>query len=279
MQRKIIRIDRQRCNGCGLCAEGCPEGAIKIIDGKAEVVNEFFCDGLGACIGTCPEGAISIEEREAQPYNEREVIKNIARQGMEFIKNHLHHLKEHDQLEYLKEALEFLKEKNMKVPMDEPLPVPACGCPGSKTIDLRHAPKESNVPAGELNPELQNWPIQLQLVNPNAPYFKNAELVIAADCAPFAYPDFHRRLLKGKLLIIFCPKLDKTLDLYIDKLTEIIKNNNIKSISVVHMEVPCCFGLVKIVKEAVKVSQMPVTVKEYTVSIKGNIINPIPGNV
>jgi NAD-dependent dihydropyrimidine dehydrogenase PreA subunit len=261
MKRKIISIDEEKCNGCGVCASGCPEGALQIIDGKARLVNELFCDGLGACIGTCPQGAITIEERDVEAYDEEKVMENIVKHGKETILAHLKHLKEHSQKEYLSQALEYLKRKKIAVAFDREKGPAECGCPGSKTTDLRQSPSA-----------LGNWPIQLQLLTPLAPYFQNADLVIAADCVPFSYANFHSRFLTGKILIVFCPKLDKVTEAYVEKLSELFKHNEIKSLSLVHMEVPCCFGLVKIVEEAIRASGKNILTKEYTISIKGEII-------
>ncbi len=272
MKRKIIRIDEEKCNGCGLCASGCPEGAIQIIEGKARLVNEFFCDGLGACIGTCPQGAITIEEREANKYEEKKVMANIVKQGKNTIKSHLEHLKNHGQTEYLKEALDFLKEKHIDAGFAENKKSRECGCPGSQIMTLKRESKHKESQEVTNPSELQNWPIQLKLVTPLAPFFNNAELVIAADCVAFTYANFHSRFLKGKMLINLCPKLDQDQELYVEKLAQIFKHNNIKSVTLVHMEVPCCFGLVSIVKEAIKNSGKNITVTEYTVPIKGEII-------
>ena len=260
MKRKIITIDEEKCNGCGNCAGGCPEGAIQIIDGKARLINDLFCDGLGACIGTCPQGAITIEEREARPYSEKETMGNIVKHGSQTIQAHLKHLAGHGQQQYLREALEYLREKNIKVDLPDLRP-------HTKKDTSPHQPSASY---GES--QLQNWPVQLQLLNPAAPYFQNAELVIAADCSSFAYADFHQRFLQGKILIILCPKLDRVLEEYIEKLSELFKLNTIKSLSLVHMEVPCCFGLVKIVEEAIARSGKQITVKEYTISINGEVV-------
>jgi len=199
-------------------------------------------------------------------------MENISRQGIETIQAHLKHLAEHGEKAYLQQALEFLREKNIKVEFP-PAKNSECGCPGSKAMDLR-SPGQKNKPADSvgLDSQLQNWPIQLKLISPIAPYFNNAELVIAAGCAPFAYADFHRRFLSGKILINFCPKLDADLELYVEKLTNILKHNEIKSITLVHMEVPCCFGLIKIVEQAIRNSGKNIITKEYTISIKGEII-------
>ena len=201
MKRKIIQIDHELCNGCGLCLPNCPEGALQLIDGKARLVSDLFCDGLGACIGTCPQAAITIEERDAQPYDEKETMGNIVKHGAPTIQAHLKHLAEHGQHEYLQQALGYLREKNIKVDFK---PMGACACPGSKMMDMRAAPTarpSTQAPGGlagrQQESQLQNWPVQLQLLNPAAPYFQNAELVIAADCTAFAHADFHQRFLPG----------------------------------------------------------------------------------
>jgi NAD-dependent dihydropyrimidine dehydrogenase PreA subunit len=277
MKRKVIHIDEEKCNGCGLCIPDCPEGALQIIDDKARLVSDLLCDGLGACIGTCPQEAISIEEREAEPYDERKVMENMVKAGEGTIKAHLIHLREHGQHEYLHEAIQFLREKGIPVPLGdmpagEQAPA-ACGCPGSKMMDFREEETvESGSSAVTAKSALRQWPVQLQLLSPYAPYFKDADLVIAADCVPFSYPNFHDRFLKGKALIIFCPKLDTVIEEYIDKLAEIIRANNIKSITMVHMEVPCCFGLNRIVEEALKRSGKNIVIKDYTISIKGEVV-------
>jgi NAD-dependent dihydropyrimidine dehydrogenase PreA subunit len=270
MKRDIIRINNEKCTGCGSCVTGCPEGALQLIDGKARVVSDLFCDGLGACIGDCPEGAIDIETREAEPYDEHTAIEKIAKAGPNVIKAHLQHLKNHGQKDLVNEAIDFLEECNIEIPDYEGEKM-ACGCPGSMALDLRRSdnqPHEQGISTSELG----NWPIQLQLLNPNAPYLKNAELLLAADCAPFAYANFHQRFMKGKVLIIFCPKLDKTIEEYVDKLSEIFQKQDIKSISIVHMEVPCCSGIEIIVKSALEKAQKNVIIKDYTVSINGEII-------
>jgi ferredoxin len=271
MERDIIKINEEKCTGCGNCITGCPEGALQIIDGKARLVSDLFCDGLGACIGDCPEGAIEVERREAEPYDEHEVMGNIVKAGPNVIKAHLQHLQEHGQDELVNQAIDYLEANNIEVPDYEEKPL-ACGCPGSMVQDLSQNRMESKSEPQIFTAELKNWPVQLQLLNPNAPYFKNADLLIAADCAPFAYANFHQRFLKDKILIILCPKLDKTIDQYVDKLAQIFEKQDIKSISIVHMEVPCCGGIEIIVKRALEKAQKNIIIKDYTISINGEII-------
>ncbi|MFH0917672.1 MAG: 4Fe-4S binding protein [Candidatus Omnitrophota bacterium] len=272
-RRKIITIDENKCNGCALCIPNCPEGAIQIIDQKARLISDLFCDGLGACLGHCPQGAITIEEREAQAYDEDQVMANIVKQGPNVIKAHLKHLQEHQELVYLKQAMDFLKKNKINITLKQ-----ACnhgansagGCPGSRPVDLRKPQATRN--AGVSLPqesELAQWPVQLHLVPAQAPYFEDADLLIAADCVPFAYANFHQDLLKGKILLVGCPKLDD-LSLYQDKLGQIFRNNNIKSVTYAHMEVPCCFGLLPIIKEAIKGAGKNIPFSDITITIKGD---------
>lgn len=266
MKRSIIRIDETKCDGCGLCVPACHEGAIKIIDGKARLAADALCDGLGACLGECPKGAITIEEREAVEYNELEALENIMKEGSVAVQAHLKHLADHGQTAYLEQAKEHLYKKETQKPM-------ACGCPGTMAQTIQRTPVA--IPEGASAPaasQLQQWPVQLKLLNPHAPYFKDAELVVAADCVAFAYGDFHRRFLKGKVLVVFCPKLDEGLDGYVDKLSLIFQSNNIRSVSICRMEVPCCGGTGRIVEEALKRSGKNIIIKEYTISLRGEII-------
>lgn len=270
-KRKIIKIDLDKCNGCGLCIPNCPEGALKVIDGKARLISDLFCDGLGACIGHCPEGAISIEEREAGAYDEKKVMENIVRQGPNVISAHLDRLRDHGETEYLNEALGYLKEHKTKVSQTEGHSAGAHhACPGSKVIDFgdKKSRKGKEEDGLHLNSELRQWPVQIMLVPPNAPYFNGAELLVAADCVPFAYADFHKELLKGKILLVGCPKLDD-LELYGEKIREIIKNNTIRSVTYAHMEVPCCSGLVAVIKDAITAASKKIPFKEVVIGIKG----------
>ncbi|NQT46270.1 MAG: 4Fe-4S binding protein [Candidatus Omnitrophica bacterium] len=269
-KRKIIKIDDKKCNGCSLCIPNCPEGALQVIDGKARLISDLFCDGLGACIGHCPEGAITIEEREAEAYSETKVMENIVKQGENTIKAHLEHLKEHGEHSLLKEAVEFLKERNFEVPKLGGHMHGHGACPGSKVIDFAKEDKgDSTGPAPKVPSQLRQWPVQIMLVPPNAPYFNGADILIAADCVPFAYGDFHNVLLKGKILLIGCPKLDDV-GFYTEKLTQIFKDNDVKSVTCAHMEVPCCFGMVQITKEALKASGKDIPLEEIAIGIKGD---------
>lgn len=268
MKRDIITIDEEKCNGCGQCIGGCPEGALQIIEGKARLVNDLFCDGLGACIGNCPQGAIKVENKEAEPYDEYKTMENIAKGGEKVIQAHLKHLKDHGQKEYLDQALEYLKQRSLLIPDFEAKTACNCASMMSKTISRENKPQASV----NIQPELNNWPIQLMLMNPDAPYFENADLLVCADCVPFSYPNFHQKFLKEKVLMTFCPKLDKTIDIYVEKLAHIFKTKNIQSISIVHMEVPCCSGIEIIVKRALESAQKVITLKDYTISISGEIV-------
>ena len=301
MKRKIISIDEKKCTGCGQCIPDCPEGALQMIDGKARLVSDLFCDGLGACIGTCPEGAISVIEREAEPYDETKVIAGIMKQGTPVIKAHLEHLASHEQVEYYNDAIEFLIENGIPIPDHEPPvakkpapfgtrstrkhppavchagphePNPFTGCPGAAARDIPrkvpHAGPTQPVP-GSSSSELRQWPVQLALLNPAAAYFKDADLLVSADCAPFAFAGFHEDLLKGKILIIFCPKLDADIDGYISKLAAIFSMHAIRSVTVIRMEVPCCGGLRYVVEKAMEKAGKKILLEEKTVMIDGKL--------
>lgn len=268
MKRDIITIDEEKCNGCGECIPGCPEGALKIIDGKAKLANEVFCDGLGACIKKCPRDAIKIEQKEVEEYDEYKTMENISKHGDNAIQEHLRHLEHHNQKEYLDQAIEYLEQKSLLIP--DYKEKTQCNCPSTMSKLINR--DDNSATAVMVKPQLKNWPIQLSLMNPDAPYFENADLLISADCVPFSYPNFQERFLKDKILIMFCPKLDKNLDTYIQKLTHIFETKNIQSISIVHMEVPCCSGVEIIVKKAIENAQKLITIKDYTVSISGEIV-------
>lgn len=232
MIRKVIKIDEEKCNGCGICANACHEGAISIIDGKARLTRDDYCDGMGDCLPTCPTGAISFELREAAEYDRKAVEENMKKK-----KTVLHG-----------------------------------GCPGSR-IHIMNT--ENDTPAsditGEIKSQLKNWPVQIKLAPLSAPYFDGAKLLVAADCSAFTYADFHRKIMRGKVTLIGCPKLDG-ID-YSEKLAEIIKNNNIESVTIVRMEVPCCGGIETVVKKALQASGKFIPWQVITVSIDGKILD------
>ncbi len=283
MKRQIIRIDDEKCNGCGLCIPNCPEGALRIIDGKARLVGDLLCDGLGACIGHCPEGAITIETREAERYDERTVMANVASQGPGVVLAHLQHLQEHGEWHDLDEALAYCSENGIAVPDEftvsqrqagHPLHAAhAGGCPGSRIMNFDSAAACDGSPAPAGAPSrLRHWPVQITLVPPTAPFLEGAHLLIAADCVPFAYADFHEELLRGKVCLVGCPKLDDA-EAYIEKLSDMFRRNDIRSITVAHMEVPCCFGMVKLVDAAMERSGKRIPVETRMIGVKGNQIN------
>jgi len=276
MRRKIITIDEEKCNGCGVCAADCPEGALQVIDGKARLVGDLLCDGLGACMGSCPEDAITIEEREAEEYNEIEVMKNIVPQGRNVILAHLEHLKKHYQTRFLHQAISFLREQKIDVDLPRELTSPepaAAQCPSSRN----HAfPALHNVAHDEKVPsQLTHWPVQLHLVSPTAPQYQDSDLLIAADCVAYALGDFHNEL-RGKTLAIACPKLDVRQETYIEKLTAFIDQARVKSIRVMIMQVPCCSGLLRHVVEAASRARRRVPVNCVIVGIRGEILSETP---
>ena len=253
IKREIIRIDEEKCDGCGLCIPSCPEGALQIIEGKAKLVKESFCDGLGACLGDCPQGALTITEVEVEGYDEEGVIAHIKEESPELLEKHLAHLKAH---------ADELPEHHSHAGITS--------CPSAQMLHW-----EGKEEAGEekvrTSSELRQWPIQFHLVPPGAPYFKNADLALVADCVPFAYADFHADFLKGQAIAIGCPKLDD-IDAYVDKLTQILGSSDIKSLKILHMEVPCCYGLVHIAREALRKSGKALPFESIIIGIKGEVL-------
>lgn len=241
MIRKIVHIDEEKCNGCGLCVDACHEGALQLIDGKAKLVSESYCDGLGDCLPECPTGAITIEEREAEAYDEEAVKKNME------------------------------DRKTAKEAAEDTLP---CGCPGTqaRTIhrDTENAAAANAAAAVPAESQLRQWPCQIKLVPVNAPYLDNAHLLVAADCTAYAYAGIHNDFMRGKITLIGCPKLD-SVD-YSEKLTEILKAHKINSITVLRMEVPCCSGLVNAVKKALIDSNTMIPWRVVTISTDGKVI-------
>lgn len=325
-KRTVIEIDEDLCDGCGLCATGCHEGALQIIDGKARMIGESLCDGLGACIGECPRGAITVIEREAEDYDEHRVIDHILPNGTATVAAHLKHLRDHGQDTWLAQGIEALKEKCVVIPgfesVSESKPAPAKqpaqpvqpafaplggvrmvnnsmsgGCPGSAARSFGHSASAgisagpSGTPAasggcspvipgpgatrqaapagGGLASRLEQWPIQLHLINPRAPYFNGADLLIAADCTAFACGAFHQTLLAGKKLIIACPKLDSGKEIYLDKIRALVEDAGVASITLAIMEVPCCGGLKRILDEALATTSRQVPVSTVVVGVEG----------
>lgn len=263
MIRKIITINEEKCDGCGLCIPNCAEGALQIIDGKARLISDLFCDGLGACLGHCPQEAITVIEREAEDYNERLVMDNMIPQGHNVIKAHLKHLLDHNELRYLNEAIEYLKQKNMSIPLDDQT---------LAKISIKNEIHSSNTRTVVENVELENWPIQLHLISPMANNFVDSDVLLTADCVGYANNNFHAEFLKGKNLIIACPKLDSGKDVYLNKLIALIDSAKINSLTVAIMQVPCCNGLFQLAKQAVTAAQRKIPLTVIVVSIKGEIL-------
>ncbi|MFO7820709.1 MAG: 4Fe-4S dicluster domain-containing protein, partial [Lentisphaeria bacterium] len=252
MKRKIIKIDKEKCDGCGLCVPACHEGALQIVDGKATLVKDSYCDGLGDCLGECPQGAISFEMREADAYDEQAVQERLQQQTAE------------------------------KSGDESGLPKPGGGCPGLAAFSFDDEDDEAASPSEELESEaeadsaLRQWPVQLKLVPVEAPYWQEADLLVAADCVPTAYGGFHSKLLDGKRLVIACPKLDDTAG-YVDKLAAILSRNDIKSLTVAIMEVPCCGGLERKVREALSRSGKDIPLNILEIGVHGDLREK-PGN-
>ncbi len=283
MKRSIIQIDETKCNGCEECIPNCPEGAIQVIDGKARLISDLLCDGLGACLGHCPQGAITIIERQAQAYDERKVMANMVKQGANVIKAHLMHLRDHGQLEFLSQALSYLKENGIDNPMAAEHKDKAggfsghhAGCPGAKMFDFRQAePTETGVtkaPHAKAKSQLRQWPIQMHLISPLAPYYKGADVVLAADCVAYALCDFHDGFLKGKALAIACPKLDEGQDVYVQKIKAWFEEAKINTLTVLIMQVPCCGALLGLAQQALVLSKRKVPIKCAVVSLQGEIL-------
>lgn len=277
MLRNIITIDEEKCDGCGDCVTGCVEGALQIIDGKARLISEMYCDGLGACIGNCHVNAISVVQKECEAYDEIKTLHNIMPHGRATVIAHLKHLLKHGELKYLDIGLEYLKNTDLAITKEEliepktpsePKTVQAvtakassCGCSDMSCSDDA---EESN---------LTNWPIQMHLVNPMSDMFAGKDILIAADCVPFAFRNFHEVFLKDKPVIIACPKLDSNKESYYNKLITLLTDNPVNSLTVVVMEVPCCSGLVHLVKQAIDHSGSDVPFTYKVVGIEGTLLN------
>jgi len=233
VMRNIVKIDEEKCNGCGDCVNACAEGAIKIIDGKAKLVSEVYCDGLGACIGHCPRDAITVEQREADEFDEQATKAHLAEKKS------------------TKQQTDFV-------------------CPGMMGMNLRDKAEPTESGGVSVPSQLSHWPVQLKLVSPQGPYFANADLLLVADCVPFAMGDFHEKFLKNHSIVVGCPKLDDS-RFYIEKLAELIKINKLNSLTVVHMEVPCCGGLRHIAKEAIAGGGVKLSFEDVTIDLRGNV--------
>ena len=278
MKRKIINIDEDKCNGCGLCVPDCAEGALQIIDGKVRLISDLFCDGLGACVGTCPENAIEVIEREAEPYDERKVIDNMIDKP-NVLKAHLEHLKAHGAKDFLHEAFAYLEDKGIPIPIErghkhhthnhggsEP-----CGCPSLKIIDRSESVPKANSSNQAQESELRQWPVQLHLVPPTAPFFKDKEIVLLSTCSPIASAEVHQKYIKNRAVIMACPKLDRT-EPYLDKLTGILSQSGTSRLIVVIMEVPCCNGLGQLAAKAAALSGRDnLIVEQHVMSLEGKI--------
>ena len=269
--RKIIKIDEELCTGCGNCIVDCAEAALEIIDGKAKVVNDLFCDGLGACISGCPEGALEIIEREAAEFNEEAVEKRL-----ESLKT-----KEEVELEQVKQivaehshqcgcqSMDFEEPTVQKeVKQAEPH---QCGCPSSQTM-VFDEPEVKTENTGKISSTLRQWPVQMHLINPNAPYYQGADVLISADCVAYSYGDFHRDFLSSKSIAIACPKLDQGKEVYIEKIKTLIDGAKVNTLTVAIMEVPCCSGLLSLVQEGAKRATRKVPMKEIVINVKGKIL-------
>lgn len=279
MLRDMVTIDEDKCNGCGVCVPGCPEGALQVIDGKVRLVSDLLCDGLGACIKECPVDALKVEKKEAKPYDESRVMENIVKAGVNTLKAHLKHLDDHGEKKYLAEAFDFLKKKGLEVPNYKEAKMAHDhghgGCPGARTIDFSSEKADNNTgdTVGTQPSELRQWPVQLHLVSPMAPYFQGKDLLLAADCVAFSLGNFHRDYLKGKSLAIGCPKLDADQEIYEEKITAMIDEAKVNTITVMIMQVPCCGGLLGTAKAAAEKAKRKVPVKAIVVGLKGEILS------
>jgi len=269
--RKIIKIDEELCTGCGNCIVDCAEAALEIIDGKAKVVNDLFCDGLGACIQGCPEGALEIIEREAAEFDEEAVEKRL-----ETLKS-----KEDIELEQVKQIVAEHSHQCgcQTMEFDEPTVQKEvkqaeshqCGCPSSQTMVFDELETQTEM-TGKISSTLRQWPVQMHLINPNAPYYQSADVLISADCVAYSYGDFHRDFLSSKSIAIACPKLDQGKEVYIEKIKTLIDGAKINTLTVAIMEVPCCSGLLGIVQEGAKRASRKVPIKYVVIGVKGDIL-------
>ncbi len=256
MIREIVRIDEEKCNGCGDCVPGCAEGAIQIINGKAKLVADNLCDGLGACLGHCPMGAITIERRDADEFDEAAVEEHLEKFAAPSVSAHGH--------SHGHSGCPSAQVRSFAVPAGH-----GGGCPSVQVKRFAGQDAVSNE-AGSRPSQLRQWPVQMHLVPPTAPFLKDADLLLAADCVPFAYADFHKDFLKDKALLIGCPKLDDG-QAYLQKLTAMLQGNDIRSLTVLHMEVPCCSGLIAIVRQALAACGKEIPLETIRIGIQGEL--------
>jgi len=314
MKRTVIKIDEDLCNGCGNCVEGCHEGALQLINGKAVMISDLYCDGLGACIGECPVGAIELIEKETEPYDEIKVMERISPKGERVVLAHLKHLRDHNEMEWFNQGVEWCKKNGFEIDLSKIAPEAesgnsnrenasasahsqgqghahghahshshngggakseGCGCPGAAERDFRNVKAAAPVPAGNFSgvSELQQWPVQLHLLNPTAGFLRNSDLLLASDCSAFSHGDFHGTFLKNKSLAIACPKLDSNTQSYVDKLTIMIDESKINTLTVLKMEVPCCGGLLQMAKLAREKASRNIPIKSLTMSLQGEILS------
>jgi len=325
MEREIIKIDEELCNGCAQCIPNCHEGALQIIDEKAVLISDLMCDGLGACIGHCPEGALTIEKREAEAYDEVAVMKEMIQKGKNVVVAHMKHLKDHEEHAFLKQGVQYLLDNKHKLefnPVDviqavhnhgkpgsltgntaaggngsgaghgavqgdfsgefsvgahSPDPAEmeggsACGCMGSREMHFQPEDVQPELSDSEQPSALRQWPVQLHLINPGAGYFQGADLLVSADCVAYSLGNFHSKYLQNKSLVIACPKLDSNMDIYEQKITALIDQAKVNTLTVMIMEVPCCGGLLQLVRSSADKAQRKVPVKVMQVGVQGDIL-------
>lgn len=294
MIREIVKIDEDLCDGCGICIPNCHEGALQIIDEKARLISDLMCDGLGACIGHCPQGAISIEKREAEAYDEIAVIKEMVQKGKNTVKAHLLHLKDHREFEFLKQGVAYLaaNKENIDFSVDEVISEVhnsgkqntievkemahnhenhGGGCPGSRSMAFNVDP---NIQSNDIKQAsaLTHWPVQMHLINPSSGHFQGTDFLLGADCVAFAMGSFHSELLKNKTVGIACPKLDQGADIYVQKITSLIDDAKINTLTVAIMEVPCCGGLLQMARMAADQATRKVPIKCIVIGTQGEIL-------
>lgn len=301
MERDVIEINEDLCTGCGNCVPNCHQGALQVVDGKVRLLSDLFCEGLGACVGHCPTGAMKVTRREAEPYDEVQVMEKMLKGGPAVVRAHMQHLSDHRQDALLARAREILVARGIADPLaagetarpgmdirmasrpgtgtEESANQGGGGCPGSRARMLRTGPAlagqdmggSSSAPgSAPLAGELRQWPVQFHLLNPQAPFFAGAHVLLAADCTAFAAGNFHRDYLKGKILAIACPKLDEGQESYVDKIAALADHSGIETLTVLIMEVPCCSGLARLAKAGLERARRKVPMKLIVLDLEGN---------